>query len=139
MSHDEVLQHVEKVVEEKGLLLVDMNLFQAGRRKVLRILVDKPGRVNLDECAEVSKAAGNVIETLGLIEGSYTLEVSSPGIGRPLTTEVDWIRCTGRRIEIETEEGKQVAVLAGYNNGILTMDDGGTVDQSCILSARETL
>lgn len=139
MSHDEVLQNVEKIVEEKGLLLVDLSLFQAGRRKVLRILVDKPGRVTLDQCAEVSRAVGNAVETLELIDGSYTLEVSSPGIGRPLTTETDWIRCVGRKIEIETEEGSQTGILAGYSDGILTLEDGGTVDQSLILSAREAL
>ncbi|HRW78339.1 MAG TPA: ribosome maturation factor RimP, partial [Candidatus Sabulitectum sp.] len=61
MAQDDVLQHIEKIVEEMGLLLVDMNLFQAGRRRVLRVLVDRQGRVTLDECAELSRKIGDTV------------------------------------------------------------------------------
>ncbi len=86
MAHDDVLEHVEEIVAESGLLLVDTNLFQAGRRRILRVLVDKVGRVGLDECAGVSRKIANAIETLDLIGGAYTLEVSSPGLERTLST-----------------------------------------------------
>ncbi len=139
MSHDDVLQQVEKIVEEKGLLLVDVNLFQAGRRKVLRILVDKQGRVSLDECAGVSRAVGNAIETLDLIDGGYTLEVSSPGIGRPLTTPADWTRCVGRKIEVKTEGGEITGILTGFSGDALRFENDIEIEVDSVTAAREVI
>ena len=139
MAHDDVLEHVEKIVDGFGLLLVEMNLFQAGRRRILRILVDKVGRIGLDECAKVSRAVADTIETLDLIGNAFTLEVSSPGLGRQLSTENDWIRCVGRKIEVKTESGEFVSVLAGYNEGLLTFEDGRVTDPGSVLSAREAI
>lgn len=139
MAHDDVLEHVEEIVAEFDLLLIDMNLFQAGRRRVLRVLVDKPGRVGLDECASVSRAIANAIETLDLIGGAYTLEVSSPGIGRQLSTENDWIRCTGRKLEVKTESEEFVSILSNYAEGLLTFEDGRVTDPGSVLSAREAI
>ncbi|MCK5785319.1 MAG: ribosome maturation factor RimP [Candidatus Sabulitectum sp.] len=139
MAHDDVLEHVEKIVDGFGFLLVDMNLFQAGRRKILRVLVDRVGRIGLDECAKVSRAVSDTIETLDLIGDAYTLEVSSPGIGRQLSTENDWVRCVGRRIEVKTESSEFVSVLASYNEGLLTFEDGKVTDPASVLSAREAI
>lgn len=139
MTHDDVLEHVEEIVAESGLLLVDTNLFQAGRRRILRVLVDKVGRVGLDECAAVSRTIANAIETLELIGGEYTLEVSSPGIGRQLSTENDWIRCVGRKLEVKTESEEFVSVLSSYAEGLLTFEDGRVTDSGSVLSAREAI
>ncbi len=139
MTHDDVLEHVEEIVAESGLLLVDTNLFQAGRRRILRVLVDKVGRVGLDECAVVSRTIANAIETLDLIGGAYTLEVSSPGLGRQLSTENDWIRCVGRKLEVKTESEEFVSVLSSYAEGLLTFEDGKVTDSGSVLSAREEI
>ncbi|MCD4707455.1 MAG: hypothetical protein K8S62_06930 [Candidatus Sabulitectum sp.] len=139
MAHDDVLEHVEEIVAEYDLLLIDTNLFQAGRRRVLRVLLDKVGRVSLDECATVSRAIANAIETLDLIGGAYTLEVSSPGIGRQLSTENDWIRCVGRKLEIKTEFEEFVSTLMNYEEGILTFEDGRVTDPGSVLTAREAI
>ena len=139
MVHDDLLEHVEKIVEESDLLLIDMNLFQAGRRQVLRVLVDKKGRVGLDECARLSRAIGNAIETLDLLGGAYTLEVSSPGIGRQLSAENDWIRCVGRKLEVKTEAEEFVSILEDYRNGLLIFDDGRITDPGNVLDAREAI
>ncbi len=139
LAHDDVLEHVEGIVKESDLLLVDMNLFQAGRRRVLRVLVDKVGRVGLDECARLSRTIANAIETLDLINGAYTLEVSSPGIGRQLSTENDWIRCAGRKLEVKTESEEFVSILANYSEGLLTFEDGRVTDAGSVLAAREVI
>ena len=139
MAHDDVLEHVEEIVKESGLLLVDTNLFQAGSRRILRILVDKVGRVGLDECASVSRAIANAIEALDLISDAYTLEVSSPGIGRQLSTETDWIRCVGRKIEVKTESSEFVSELTDYKDGLLTFEGGNVLDPGTVLSAREAI
>ena len=139
MAQDDVLQHIEKIAEEMGLLLVDMNLFQAGRRRVLRVLVDRQGRVTLDECAELSRKIGDTVETLDLIQEAYTLEVSSPGIGRALATENDWIRCRGRKIEVRTELEEYTGVLEGHGNGMLRFQDGREIPLNGVLAAREVI
>ncbi|MCK5036771.1 MAG: ribosome maturation factor RimP [Candidatus Sabulitectum sp.] len=139
MTHDDVLEHVEEIVAESGLLLVDTNLFQAGRRRILRILVDKVGRVGLDECAGVSRKIANAIETLDLIGSAYTLEVSSPGLGRALSTENDWIRCAGRKLEIKIESEEFVGILVDYKDGLLTFEDGRIIESGSVLSAREAI
>lgn len=139
MTHDDVLEHVEKILEESDLLLVDMNLFQAGRRRILRVLVDKVGRVGLDECARLSRTIANAIETLDLIGGAYTLEVSSPGIGRQLSTENDWIRCVGRKLEVKTESEDFVSILMDYSEGLLAFEDGRVTDPGSVLAAREAI
>ena len=139
MAHDDVLEHVEEIVAKSDLLVVDINLFQAGRQRILRVLVDKVGRVGLDECARVSRAIANAIETLDLIGGAYTLEVSSPGIGRQLSTENDWIRCAGRKLDIKTESEEFVSVLSSYSEGLLTFEDGRVTDPGSVLSAQEAI
>ncbi len=139
MAHDDVLEHVEGIVEESGLLLVDTNLFQAGSRRILRVLVDKVGRVGLDECAAVSRTIANAIETLDLISGAFTLEVSSPGLGRQLSTDNDWKRCVGRKLEVKTESGEFVSELTDYKEGLLTFEGDKVLDPGTVLSAREAI
>jgi ribosome maturation factor RimP len=139
LTHDDVLEHVEKIVAESGLLLVDTNLFQAGRRRVLRVYVDRVGRVGLDECAGVSRAIANAVETLDLIQGAYTLEVSSPGIGRQLSTENDWKRCVGRKLEVKTESEEFTEILVDYADGLMTFEGGRVTDPGSVLSAREAI
>lgn len=139
MAGEELVEQVEKIVEEMGFLLVDLNLVQAGRRRLLRLLVDREGRITVDECASVSRAVGNAVETLDLIQGAYTLEVSSPGIGRPLTAANDWIRCRGRKIEVKTSEGEYTGTLAGHADGVLSLEDGTGIPMAGIISAREVI
>ena len=137
MSQDDVLEHVEAIVAEFGFLLIEMNLFQAGHRRVLRVLVDKPGRIGLDECADVSRAIANSIETLNLIEEAYTLEVSSPGLSRELSTHNDWLRCVGRNLEVSTDSCDFTSILKSYNDGVLTFENSEIVNTENIKAAKE--
>lgn len=137
MSHDDVLEHVEAIVEEFKFLLIEMNLFQAGHRRVLRVLIDKPGRIGLDECADVSRAIGNAIETLNLIEDAFTLEVSSPGMNRELSTHNDWVRCVDRNLSVSTDSGEFTSILKSYNDGVLTFENGEVVNTENIKVAKE--
>ncbi|HRW78901.1 MAG TPA: hypothetical protein P5207_09565, partial [Candidatus Sabulitectum sp.] len=65
--------------------------------------------------------------------------VSSPGIGRALATENDWIRCRGRKIEIRTELEEYTGVLEGHGNGILSFQDGREIPLNGVLAAREVI
>jgi ribosome maturation factor RimP len=97
------------VVEGEGLDLEDVKVSQAGRRSRLQIIVDADGGVDLDRCAEVSREISRVLdETDAMGEAPYTLEVSSPGISRPLTQPRHWARAVGRLVRVELTDGDDV-------------------------------
>ena len=102
----------QRVVEETGLELVELSLRGSSRRRLLRVDVDRAGPqgVDIDDCQRISAALGEVLEADGLLEDSYVLEVSSPGLDRQITSPADYRRNTGRRIMVKTREaidGKQ--------------------------------
>ena len=108
--HAVLLEELERltarVVGELGLELVEMDLRGSSKKRVLRLDIDRagPGGVGLEDCQRVSKHLGEALEGDDLIESSYVLEVSSPGIDRPIRTDDDFRRNAGRRIQIETTE-----------------------------------
>jgi ribosome maturation factor RimP len=87
-----------------ALELVDLELKGEGHRQVLRIFIDKPGGVNLDDCAEVSREISALFEVEDPIPGAYVLEVSSPGLDRPLKKLRDFERSVGRLVKLRTHE-----------------------------------
>jgi ribosome maturation factor RimP len=93
---------LEPILESEGLELIDLEYRKEGRGWVLRIFMDKPGGVTLDDCAAMSRQLGDVIDVEELIPQAYTLEVSSPGLDRPLKTEKDFLRSIGKLIQLST-------------------------------------
>lgn len=120
---------VTPVVQAEGLDLEDLTVAQAGRRRVVRIVVDADGGVDLDRCAEVSRsisAALDSADTLG--SAPYTLEVSSPGVSRPLTLPRHWRRATGRLVRVVLVEGGEfTGRLTSADDGSATFDVDGAV------------
>ena len=137
MNLDEIL---EDLVAGEELMLVDMKLSKVGRSHVIRILVDCPGRVNLSQCAKLSRIVKDAIETDMLLKGeNYRLEVSSPGVGRLLHTEVDWKRTIGRKLSVELDDDVIVDWLEHYDAGVLTFRSGRKVPVDAISKALEVL
>jgi ribosome maturation factor RimP len=97
-----IKETVEPILESEGLELIDLEYRKEGLGWVLRIFMDKPGGVTLDDCAEMSRQLGDLIEVEELIPHAYTLEVSSPGLDRPLKTEKDFLRSVGKLIQLST-------------------------------------
>jgi len=98
----ELARIIAPVVEAQGLALVRVSL-QGGRRsQTLQIMAEDPetGQLTLDQCAELSRALDPVLEEADPIEAEYRLEVSSPGIDRPLTRPGDWERWAGHRARV---------------------------------------
>jgi ribosome maturation factor RimP len=108
---------VAPVIEGLRLELVDLELLGSGSRTVLRIYVDEKGGVDLERCADASRAVSDVLDRKDPIGSRYTLQVSSPGIDRPLRTERDFIRNVGRNVAVTVEV-----------NGIRQKIDGRIVD-----------
>lgn len=97
----------ENSATSRGVELVELLYLRPGRRQVVRLIVDKVGGVTIDECAEVSRRMSADLDMTDVLTGRYTLEVSSPGIDRPLRTAADFRRKTGRTVSVrfKAEEG----------------------------------
>lgn len=119
----------EGILTTCGMELVEIEFRREGRTQVLRLYIDKPGGVTLDDCADVSRELSAVLDVEDVIPGRYLLEVSSPGLNRPLTKEADYLRAIGRLVKIRTREltpddrGNPrktfLGELLGYENGIV--------------------
>lgn len=94
----------QPVAESLGLELVDAVFASDSGRKVLRVYIDKPGGVTLDDCADMSREFSTVLDVNDPIPQRYSLEVSSPGLDRPLKKEADFARFAGRKARVRTKE-----------------------------------
>jgi ribosome maturation factor RimP len=92
------------VTADRGFELVDVETKRAAGNQLVRLYVDKPGGIGLDDLQSVSEEISAILDGEDLIEGSYTLEVSSPGLDRPLRTEDDYRRFVGRLARLSSYE-----------------------------------
>ena len=101
-----------RVAASMGMEVVLVELKGGAGRSVVRIFIDQPGGISLDDCQRFSKRASVALDVEDLIPFSYVLEVSSPGLDRPLVQEEDYRRYAGRlaKIRLETEPGKELEV-----------------------------
>lgn len=95
---------LRRVVESDGMELLHVEYQFKGNASILRVYIDKPGGVNLEDCEKVSKHASVVLDVEKLIPHHYTLEVSSPGLERPLFKPSDYERFRGKEIRLVTVE-----------------------------------
>ena len=96
---------VRPVIEGEGLDLVDVTFGREGGRRVLRVVVDRDGGVDLDTISELSQKVSRRLDLEGFEPGPYALEVSTPGIERPLRRPEDFRRAVGERVLVKTPDG----------------------------------
>lgn len=135
------------VLADEGLVVEELRLLPSGRRRVLKVLVDRDpyaeeqppdvpiAGLSLDEVAEVSRAVGNRLDGLDADEDPldglpYTLEVSSPGVDRPLTVPRHFRRNVGRLVDLRTSDGATVRgrIASATPDGVVLTTDGGRRD-----------
>jgi ribosome maturation factor RimP len=105
---------LEPVVNQLGLQLLDVSWHPGKGRAVLRVTVDRPGGVTIDECGQASEAASALLDRREeLLPGPYALEVSSPGAERTLESEEDFASALGRRVRLTLQEGESLTVVEG--------------------------
>lgn len=90
------------LVAEQGFELVDVEYVKEGSNWYLRAYIDKPGGIAVDDCAVISRGLSEKLDQDDFIEEAYILEVSSPGLGRPLKKEKDFVRNKGKAVEVRT-------------------------------------
>ena len=90
-----------QVIEETGVELVDIEFAKEGQNWYLRIYIDKSNGITIDDCEKISRIAEKVLDEKDIIEQAYILEVSSPGIDRPLKTDKDFEKFVGEIVDIK--------------------------------------
>jgi len=119
-----------RVTADRGFELVDIELKQAKAEKLVRIFVDRPGGIGLDDLQSVSVEVSAILDAEDPIEGHYTLEVSSPGLDRPLRGEADYRRFVGRLAKLASYEpldGRRhwTGRIVACDDGIVTLELDG--------------
>jgi ribosome maturation factor RimP len=105
-TRERLVEELTAPLLEIGLDLEAVELTPAGRRRVLKVAVDKDGGVTLDDVAEATKEISRLLDDSDVMgEQPYTLEVTSPGIDRPLTLPRHWRRNLGRLVKVTTVDG----------------------------------
>ncbi len=90
------------ILERFQFELIDVEYVKEGSAWYLRAYIDKEGGITINDCEAVAKQMNPILDELDYIEGSYTFEVSSPGLGRPLKKEKDYVRNIGKDVEVRT-------------------------------------
>ena len=117
----------EPILTDRGLELVEVEFQRETRGWILRLYMDRPGGVTLDDCQKVSQELGDHLDVADVIEIPYHLEVSSPGLDRPLTRDADFVGFAGKTARIVTRdpiEGQRNfrGRLAGLVDGTVLLD-----------------
>jgi len=127
---EEVRRLATPLAEESGFELVDVEHAFQGRHRVVRVLIDKPGGITVGDCAQFSRRLSDSLDMNQMMAGSYQLEVSSPGLERPLKTLEAVARFTGQMASLSTLEPRDgrrnwegtLLEPAGDRVGVLTED-----------------
>jgi ribosome maturation factor RimP len=97
-------EKLRPVIEAEALDLVEVEVSRQGRRHLVRLTIDTPQGVSLEDCGRLSRRVSPLIEALELFEGRYVLEVSSPGVTRSLKKDQDFVRFAGRLARLHLSE-----------------------------------
>lgn len=117
---------VADAVARAGFELEQLNIQQAGRKQLVKVIVDRDGGIGLDEVAVVSRAVSEALDAEDdVLAGAYTLEVTSPGLDRPLTKPRHWHRARLRKVSVRQAEDKfEARVGAADDDGVELLVDG---------------
>ena len=101
---EKILGLVEPVVESERMEVVDVECLRGPTSWMVRIYIDREGGVTLEDCAMISGEVGDILDIHETPPGPYDLEISSPGLDRPLKRERDFLRCKGKKAKVVVRE-----------------------------------
>ena len=118
------------IVERMEFELVDVEYVKVGSTWYLRAYIDKPGGITVNDCEAVAREMNEILDAEDFISDSYIFEVSSPGLGRPLKKEKDYVRNIGKDVEIRTYRSINrckdfCGVLKAYDANTVTIETDG--------------
>ena len=115
------------IIEEYGFELVDVEYVKEGGTWYLRTYIDKEGGISIDDCEKVSRRLSDILDEKDYIDDTYIMEVSSPGLGRPLKKEKDFKRSLGKEVDIRTyrmidKQKDFTGILKDYDKDTVTIE-----------------
>ena len=115
------------IMEKHGFELWDVEYVKEGSNWYLRAYIDKPGGIFVNDCEVVSRELSDILDEKDFISHAYLLEVSSPGLGRPLKKEKDFMRSTGQEVEIRTyrmidKQKEFIGILKEFDKDTVTIE-----------------
>jgi ribosome maturation factor RimP len=125
---EKVEEIAQRVGQSEGIEVVDVEVKGGGRQRLVRISIDKPEGVTHADCENISQQVGTILDVEDVIPGgSYTLEVSSPGVERKLLRPRDYERFIGSKVKVTLRDPIEdrrywEGTLAGFDNGLITLD-----------------
>ncbi len=130
MKREDLQALLEPAVTGLGYELVGIELLRQGRSQLLRLYIDQPDGISLDDCSRVSHQVSGVLDVADPLRGAYTLEVSSPGLERPLFKAQDYQRFAGQRAVVQLSlavEGRRrwTGTLGGLEQDAVVLECGG--------------
>ena len=111
-------------VESVGAELLETEVKGEGSRRVVRLIVDREGGVDVEALAQLSRTVGARFDDANAINTHYTLQVTSPGLDRPLRSARDFARNVGRTVRVRVGDGEVAGVVVAADDTLLTLDDG---------------
>lgn len=121
---EKIRQLAEPVVASEGMELIHVECIKMHSRWIIRLFLDKEAGITLDDCANISNQLGDIFDIREVINSAYTLEVSSPGLDRPISRDQDFVKYKNANVIVKTSEK-----IDGIKNfrGILTdfIEDAG--------------
>ncbi len=131
LEMERVRQIAERVTASQGIELVELEFRGGGKARMLRLYIDKPGGVTHEDCAQISREIGTILDVEDAVPGGpYLLEVSSPGLDRKLVKPSDYERFAGSRVRLLTREAVEGSRhvdgrLQGLRDGRVAVEVGG--------------
>lgn len=121
---------LEPVIAGMGCELVGIEYRASPKNALVRLYIDKPGGVDLDDCTRVSRQVSGVLDVEDPISSHYTLEVSSPGLDRPIFKSADYDRFAGEKVKLRLQvplDGRRrlAGVLRGLRDGNVVVEENG--------------
>lgn len=118
---------ITPILERMNFELVDVEYVKEGGTWYLRAYIDKEGGITVNDCEVVAREMNDILDREDFVEDSYVFEVSSPGLGRPLKKEKDYIRSMGKEVEIRTyrainREKEFYGILSAYDETTVTIE-----------------
>ena len=123
-----VREIAERVGASEGLEVVEVELLGGGSNRVLRIFIDKPAGVTHADCEFISQHVGTILDVEDVVPGAgYTLEVSSPGVERKLSTPKEFERFVGKKIKVSLRQPVEnqrhlTGTLKSFDSGVITLE-----------------
>ncbi len=129
-----VWEFLEPELADQGFELVEVEYVQEGSDFFLRLYIDREGGIMIDHCVEASQLVNPLLDMENFIDGAYNLEVSSPGIDRPVRKPVDFERFAGERLKLKTVtpvggRSRYTGKLIGIEDGLVSIECDGVTHQ----------